>query len=178
MPEWTPGDPQAPIGWTYTLDGNLVWGHGDPVDPSTLFGPDFVAIRDRVASLGYFLTVTDIQNAALAIEESRGMPPMAFLSTASETAEPNKTIGGHAQRVTVRLSILFAIGMERAADDGNDMAEQLRKALIRLMMGWVPPGAAGPLNYDRYAVRAIGDGLFWGEVLFLTSYRLSDLQRG
>lgn len=175
MPEWTETEEQ-PVGWTYTLDGNLVWGQGAPVDPSTIFGPDFAAIRDRVASLGYFVTVTDIQNAAMAIEDSLGVPPMAFLSTASETAEPNKTIGGHDQRVTARLSILFAIGTERAAHDGKDAAEQLRKAIIRLLIGWTPPRALGPLNYDRYLVRSVGDGLFWGEVLFVTTYRLSNLQ--
>lgn len=175
MSEWTNTDAD-PIGWAYTLDGNLVWGQGSPVDPSTIFGPDFDAIRDRIASLGYFVTVTDIQSAAMAIEDSLGVPPMAFLSTASETAEPNKTIGGHAQRVTARLSVLFAIGTERAAHDGKDASEQLRKALIRLLIGWTPPGALGPLQYDRYLVRSVGDGLFWGEVLFVTSYRLSDLQ--
>lgn len=177
MTDWTDTD-QAALNWTYTLEGNLVWGEGEAVDPSTIFGPDFAVIRDRVASLGYFLTVTDVQNAALAIEESQGMPPMAFLSTQAETAEPNKTTGGHAQRVTARLSVLFAISMERAAHDGKDMAEQLRKAIMRLLIGWTPPGALGPLNYDRYLVRAIGDGLFWGEVLFVTSYRLSNLQGG
>jgi len=175
MPDWTETEEQ-PVGWTYTLDGDLVWGQGVIVDPSAMFGPDMTAIRDRIKSLGYFLDVSDVQNAAQAIEESMGLPPMAFTSTANEQAEPNKTNGGYAQRVATRLSILFAIATDRAAHDDKDMAEQLRKAIIRLMIGWTPPGALGPLNYDRYAVRAMGEGLFWGEVLFTTSYRLSDLQ--
>lgn len=159
--------------WIKLPDGRFAWGDGDPVDPADAFGPDFTAIRDRVAGLNYFTTVTDIQNAAQAIEESQGIPPMAFVSTASEAAETNKQIGGHAQRVATRVSVLFAIGMDRAAHDDKDFAEQIRKALILTFAGWTPPGALGPLQYERYQPRAMGDGLFWGEVLFLTSYRLT-----
>jgi hypothetical protein len=170
--DWTETE-DAPASWTMTLDGSVVWGEGAPVDPATLFGPDFVAIRDRLATLGYFVTITDVLNAANAIEESEGVPPAAFVSTAAETGQPNKLVGGHAQRVAVRLSILFVVGTERAAHDTKDVTEQLRKAIIRLFMGWVAPGTDSPMNYDRYLPRAMGEGLFWGEVLFTTSYRLS-----
>jgi hypothetical protein len=159
--------------WIKTPEGFFKWGDGDPIDPADAFGPDFNAMRDRVASLEYFTGVTDVQSAAQAIEEAEGIPPMAFLSTASETAQSNKTIGGHAQRVTTRLSVMFAIMTDRAAGDGKDAAEQLRKALVLILAGWTPPGAAGPLQFDRYLPRAMGDGLFWGEVLFVTEYRLT-----
>jgi hypothetical protein len=172
MSDWSNTNP-APLGWTLTLNGVLQWGEGDPVDPATLFGPQLQPIRDRVAELGYFRTVADAQDAVNAIEEAQGLPPMAFVQVVTERASRNRTMGRHGQRVACGISILFAIASDRAAGDTGDMAEQLRKAIIAKMIAWTPPGAAEALDYDRYLVRSIANGLYWGEVVFATSYLLN-----
>ncbi|MBA3668433.1 MAG: hypothetical protein H0W65_12065 [Sphingomonas sp.] len=101
------------------------------------------------------------------------LPPAAFVAVASETAEPNKTIGDFVQRVNVTISILFCVPAERADGKAGDDLEDARKAVIRILLGWVPERALGQLQFQRYLLRASGEGLIWGEVLMTTSYRLS-----
>lgn len=137
------------------------------------FAVDLNSVRDRLATLSYFLSVQNIQDATNALEHLDALPPAAFVSTARETAEKNKVIGGHSQRVSTTISVLFCVPAERAADDAADVVEETRKAVIRILLGWTPAGAGDPLNYERYLLRATGDGLIWGEVLMTTSYRLT-----
>jgi len=145
----------------------------DPLD----FSVDLDSVRDRIKGLKYFVTVEDLAAAseALGNEDSFGfVAPAAFVSVASETAEPNKTIGGrHRQRLTVTLSILFAESSARADRDGTDRADRTRKALIRQLAGWRPNGALGPLQYTRYLIRATGGGYVWGEVMLATTADLT-----
>jgi hypothetical protein len=139
------------------------------------FGIDLEDVRKRFLGMGYFLSVTDIQAASEALSDPDAfgfLPPAAFVSIASETAEPNKTIGGHAQRVNVLLSMLFAIPSARADREADDEVEQVKRAVIRMGVAWKPKGAGAALDYSRYVLRATGGGLVWGEVLFSTSYQL------
>ena len=139
------------------------------------FGIDLEDVRQRYLGMKYFVSVTDIQAATEILRDPDAMgfvPPAAFVSIASETAEPNKTIGGHAQRVNVTLSILFAVPSARLDHGADDEVEQTRKAVIRMGLAWRPKGAAAALDYQRYLLRASGQGLVWGEVLFSTSYQL------
>lgn len=135
------------------------------------FGIDLSTIVDRLLGLGYFVLVEDLQEAAVTIENETAVPPAAFVGVASETAELNKLIGGRAQRVTCRISILFVEMLSRADGALVDTIEQTRKAIIRQLVGFTPGRALSALEYERYQPRAQGDGLFWGEVIFVTSYR-------
>lgn len=136
------------------------------------FGVDLETVRERLAGLKYFTAVSTLQEASLEIENLTGIPPLAFVSTVSETAELNKLIGAWSQRVTTRVSVLFCVPAERAAGDARDDLEETRKAVIRILLAWTPDGADSPLQYDRFLLRASRDGLIWGEVIMRTLYHL------
>lgn len=142
-------------------------------DPLLDFAIDLDDVRERLKGLGYFNDVQDAESAALAIQEENGRPPMAYVSVASETAEKNKTIGGHSQRVSVVLSVLFSQQLALGTGETRDAIEETRKSIIRLLTAWTPKGAGDALNYERYLIRGYGVGVIWAEVLFRTSYRLT-----
>jgi hypothetical protein len=143
-------------------------------DPALEFAVDLDSVRDRVATLGYFNGVTTIQDGTSAYENLDLLPPWAFVSVASEKASPNKLQGGgHRQRVAVSLSILFAVPAERADKKAGDEVEDARKAVIRILLAWTPGRAIKACEYERYQLRASGDGLVWAEVLMGTEYFLS-----
>ena len=140
------------------------------------FGIDLDAVRERIKALQYFVSVTDVRSAVEAIEEEFATTPAAFVSVASETGGPNifvKGAGGHSQLIECTLSVLFVEQAARFDRLAPDQVEQTRKALIRQLTAWTPAGAARALEYDRYLPRASGGGLFWGECLFRTRYRLT-----
>lgn len=137
------------------------------------FAVDLESVRDRLSSLKHFNSVTNLQAAANALENMNALPPAAFVSIVSETAEPNKVVGGHSQRVTASVSVLFCVAAESASDSAGDELEETRRAVIRILIGWTPVNAEAAFNFDRYLLRAQGDGLIWGEVLMRTRYRLT-----
>lgn len=141
-------------------------------DEALNFAVDLDSVRDRLRQLSYFNSVTTLQEATLDLENMAVLPPAAYVATASETAEPNKLIGTISQRVTTRISTLFCVPAERADEKTRDELEDARKAVIRILLGWTPDGAEKALAYDRFLLRASRDGLLWGEVLMLTTYRL------
>jgi len=142
--------------------------------PELEFAVDLSDVRDRLAALRYFNGVTDIEDATNVIETLSALPPWAFVSVASETAEANRiAAGGHSQRVTVDVSVLFCVPAESRAEDTGDVVERTRRAVIRILLAWTPKGAESPFNYSRYLLRATGDGLVWGEVIMRTRYRLT-----
>ncbi len=141
-------------------------------DPTLDFGPDLDHVRRRVADLSYFNSVTDLQAATVAIVEMNALPPAAFVSIASETAEPNKLVTTISQRVNVTISTLFCVPVERASGCAGDEMDETRRAVIRILLGFTPDRAEKPLEYDRFLLRVSEDGLIWGEVLMRTCYRL------
>lgn len=141
-------------------------------DPLSLAGVDLVNIRDRLKSLSFFNFVEDIQSAAQIIEGDISFnPPAAFVMIESESFEKNRyAAGGHAQRATVIISVLYCIPSQRAAGDLSDEVEQAKRAVRDQLRGWKPKGAQIALDAFRYRVRLISDGLIWSEWLFRTSY--------
>jgi hypothetical protein len=143
-------------------------------DPALDFAINLQSIRDRLDGLGYFVSVTDILDASEALDQTLpGLPPAAFVGVTSERAERNDTIGGHYQRVRVEIGILFVESAARFDREAKDQLEDTRRAVIRILVGFVPEGTHDRLSYARYRVANISDGLVWGEVTFTTSYRLS-----
>lgn len=142
-------------------------------DPLLDFAIDLDDVRERIRGMNYFLSVEDAESAAIAIQEENARPPAAFVSVASETAAPNKTIGGHSQEVSVVLSVLFSQQLALASGETRDAIEETRKAIIRLLTAWTPKGAGKALEYERYLIRGYGVGVIWAEVLFRTRYRLT-----
>lgn len=140
------------------------------------FGVDLEDVRERLSSLKYFTTVERLQDFVLDIEEGvSGTPPLAYVSVASETAEPNKLSGGPdawSQRVTVTVSVLFCIPASRADEKPMDDVEDARKAVVRMLLAWTPKGAESPFQFARFLLRDSRDGLIWSEVLMRTSYHL------
>lgn len=144
----------------------------DPLD----FAINLDDVRDRAKGLGYFLSVTDILEAAEALDPERGVaarPPAAFVAVSSERAGANKLIQGYAQRVEVEVAVLFVESAARADRQSRDQLERTRKAVIRQFLNWRPGGAEKGLEYLRYRVVSVGNGLAWGEVTFRATYRLS-----
>lgn len=140
------------------------------------FGIDLESVRQRVLALNYFTSVTDVLDASEALDGLlAGLPPAAFVGVANERAAPNKIIGGHSQRTSVEVAVLFAESAARADRRSHDQLERTRKAVIRQLVAWQPAGGERGLNYVRYRVVSIGDGLAWGEATFETTYLLSTL---
>lgn len=146
-----------------------------PIDPLD-FGVDLEEVRQRAQALGYFVSVTDILDATEALDAERGIPaspPAAFVAVSSERAGSNDLIQGFAQRVEVEISILFVESATRFDRKSRDQLERTRKAIIRQFVAWTPRNTQRGLEYRRYRVISIGNGLAWGEVTFGAVYRLS-----
>lgn len=137
------------------------------------FGVDLKSVRDRLLAVGYFLDVFDMLDLADAMEEAPAIPPAAFVQVAGESAEPNVLIQGYRQRVTISLSVVFVESAARLDRTTKDKLERTRKMIIRQLIGWKPTGADKALEFDRYLLRAVGEGLVYGECLFRTSYSLT-----
>jgi hypothetical protein len=138
------------------------------------FAINLGSVRDRLVALEYFLSVTDILAASEALDDTvPASPPAAFVAVSRESAEPNKLIGAHAQRVNATLAVLFVESAARFDRSAKDQLERTRKAVIRQLVAWTPDGAGHPLNYVGYRVAGMDDGLVWGEASFATSWRLS-----
>jgi len=114
-----------------------------------------------------------LQDSTVVVDQMQAVPPAAFVSITRESGEPNKTIGGFSQRVNVTISTLFCVPAERADGKAGDDLEDTRKAVIRILLGWIPDRADSMLQFQGYSLRAAGEGLLWGEVLMTTSYRLT-----
>lgn len=120
-----------------------------------------------------FLTTSDWSSATDAIDNGNGAPPAAYVSLAREQAEPNRlSSGGRAQRVRSTVSVLFCLPSERADDERADPVEIARGSIIAKLIGFTPRGAVKGFDYAGWGLRAEGDGLVWGEVLFATSWDL------
>lgn len=133
---------------------------------------DLKDIRDRVQNLDIFLSVEDTISAAEAMETFNAPPPAAFVSTSAERARPNELATGHRQRVDQTVSVLWALGAERAHRDGDPM-EEVKGKLLTSLVAWQPKGSAKPLEYVSYGVRFIGEGLIWGEILLVGAYHIT-----
>jgi len=142
----------------------------DPLD----FGIDMASVQARLELLGYFRAVEDVLGASEALDQTvPAAPPAAFIGIGRENATPNDVIGGgHRQRVTTELAVLFVELASRFDGATKGQMEQTRKAIIRQLIGWKPIGAQVPLEYAAYRIVEIGNGLAWGEVTFTTTYRV------
>lgn len=136
------------------------------------FAVDLEDVRKRLCSVAFFNDVSTLQEATLELDNLSGIPPLAFVSTVSETGEPNRLIGAWSQRVTTRISVLFCVPAERADGKPRDVVEETRKAVMRILLGWTPAGAESALEFDRFLLRASRDGLIWAEVIMRTVYHL------
>lgn len=141
---------------------------------------DLGAIRARVRDMEKtpgkkrFKSVGGVLEAADAMENIPGRPPMAFVAIASERGQPNTTQGIHDQKVNSVIAVLMCLATERRDDavQLTDDAEETRLAVIGTLTGWTPPGARKALNYDGYRVVRMSQGLAWLEAAFSTGWRL------
>jgi hypothetical protein len=145
-----------------------------PFDPPLDFGIDLASIRDRVRDLGYFNAVETVERALLAFEGLGVLPPAAFVSTASESAVRLGTIGGpETYRVTTDISTLFCIPAEQRDDGALDIIEKARRSVMIQLVNWTPEGAETPLRYRRWLIKAVAEGLIWGEVITFADWRFT-----
>jgi hypothetical protein len=136
-----------------------------------LVAVDLAAVRDRIGALGLFTAVSDVADAAEAMEVGT-RTPAAFVAVSRETATPNRTQGVHDQAVEVDLAVLFVISAQRADQRRNDAVEELRLAVMGTLSGWQPPGASKALDYSGFRVVHMAGGLVWCECSFRTGWRL------
>lgn len=143
---------------------------------------DLSDVRDRVRNITApiapgvdgFLSVSDWSSATDALDNGTAIPPAAYVTLSREQPEPNRlSSGGRAQRVRATISVLFCLGADRADDERADPIEVARGAIIANLVGYKPSGALKGFDYAGWSLRAEGDGLVWGEVLFNTSWDLT-----
>lgn len=132
---------------------------------------DLGDVRDRLEALALFTAVSDVVDAAEAME-SGTRTPAAFVAVSRETATPNRTQGLHDQAVAVQLSVLFVLNSQRADGRRVDAVEALRLPVIAQLAGWTPAGASKALDYDGFRIVRMGGGLIWCECSFTTGWRL------
>lgn len=132
---------------------------------------DLDAVRDRIREIQDLSFVGDAVDAADAIENMVAPTPCAYVSVARESGSPNKnSTGRHTQVITADISVLFALASQRAAADLKDKVEATRSAITDQMIGWTPSGGELPFDFVSYSVRFMGQGMFWGEILFRSKY--------
>lgn len=134
---------------------------------------DLEAVGVAAEELELFHSVEGVVSGADAMTYGTAPPKSAYVSTARETAEPNKMTGRHRQRITQTVSILFTIAGERLDGARNDELEQVKNALLERFAGWRPPGADSVFQYVSFQVVQIADGLIWGESLFAAPYHFT-----
>lgn len=132
---------------------------------------DLAATRDRLESIGKFASVSDVVDAAEAMD-SGTRTPACFVAVSRETASPNRTQGVHDQAVEVQLSVLFVVASQRADGRRVDAVEELRLPVIQSLAGWTPPGASKALDYDGFRIVRMAAGHIWCECSFRTGWRL------
>jgi hypothetical protein len=126
-----------------------------------------------VPGVAGFISVSDWSSATDAINNGDAVPPACYVSLSAETPEKNRrAAGGRAQLVRSRISTLFCLPSQRADDERADPIEIARGALIAKLVGFKPGGALAGFDYAGYSLRAEGDGLVWGEVLFAGAWDL------
>jgi len=74
--------------------------------------------------------------------------PAAYIMPGSETAAPNKMLGGHAQEVVERFTILI---VAKNVSDQSGLAAQvelsdLSRKVRAALLGWQPTGEHTPVN--------------------------------
>ena len=128
------------------------------------------AIGDRLDDMDW-QHIGDAVDAADAMTNGSAPVPAVYVSTARETAAPNRNqTGRHTQMITQMVSVLFVVGSQRADAALNDDVEERRDQIIERLMGWTPPGAGLPLDYASFSVRFAEAGEIWGELLFQSRY--------
>jgi nitrous oxide reductase len=131
---------------------------------------DLKAIADQISDMDW-QHVGDVVEAADAMTNDVAPVPAAYISTAREQALPNRnSTGRHSQMVMAQISVLCAIGAQRADAQLTDEVEERRDQIIDRLMGWTPTKAALPLDYVSYSVRFMDQGTVWFELLFATKY--------
>lgn len=127
---------------------------------------DLEAVRERVHGLGFSHT-GDVVEAADAMENMSAPTPAAYISTARESAARNKNATGrHTQIIEQTVSVLMALGAQRADGKLRDDVEEKKNAVIESLMGWTAPGAETPFNYLSFSVRFMAQGIVWTEAMF------------
>src|SRR3712207_6508185 len=92
-------------------------------------GIDLASIRTRVRDSGLFMQVHDVLTLAQAVNNPGSFANQAFVVLTTESAEPNRTMGAHRQRISARLSIAFVLQAQTTARDRSDVVEATRKTL-------------------------------------------------
>lgn len=131
---------------------------------------DLGTIRKRVNSSGLFTQVRDVLSLADAVNNPGANLKTAFVVLTQETAEPNRTMGAHRQRVAARISVAFPLQAQTVGMDRSDEVEAMRSTLKNHLAGFVPDGAETGLDYASSRIQSIARGFVWVELMFDTKY--------
>jgi hypothetical protein len=99
-----------------------------------------------------FTYVGDAVDAADAIENMAAPVPAAYVSTARESAAPNRnSTGGIRRWSTADLSVLLAVGRSaRTPAAGRPVDSWKKRDVIDKLIGWTPSGANLPFDYVSF----------------------------
>lgn len=101
--------------------------------------------------------------------------PAAWVVPLREDARPAPAANAVRQVQTITFGVLLAVGDRRdrrgeaAGDELDDVKQDVHAALI----GWTPPGAAGPVEYAGGEVLEVETAALW----WLAKYRVNDILR-
>jgi hypothetical protein len=131
---------------------------------------DLLSIRTRVKESGMFTQVRDVLSLADAVNNPGANLKTAFVVLSQESAEANRTMGVHRQRVSARISVAFPLQAQTIAMDRSDEVEAMRSTLKNHLAGFVPTGAETGLDYASSRIQSIARGFVWVELLFDCRY--------
>jgi hypothetical protein len=131
-----------------------------------------IALTDVIARLqselvpGTFKAVSGAGELQAAADQLKASPS-AFVLPSQDRAGPD-TAGTQLVRQRVVQQISVVIGLSNLGPKGDrqfDALDELRKCLMRTLIGWTPEGSIEPLNYagGRMLIMDFELGLlFWG----------------
>jgi hypothetical protein len=131
---------------------------------------DLASIQQRVKTCGLFVQVHDVESLADAVRNPGSYAKQAFVVLPKETAEPNKLMGGHRQRVSARIAVSFNVQAQAIAPHRHALVEPLRSAVKNWLAGWTPTGAETALDYAYSDISSIQNGFIWVNVFFDCKY--------
>lgn len=137
--------------------------------------PDAAVIVERLRDAAGFRAVGGAADLATAYAAPQPTVPAAYVVMQAESGAANALGNDRVeQRITVRFAVVIAA--RNVADaTGNAVAAEivaLRRAVMELLLGWLPAWAIAGCEYVRGALADFKAGLMWWQDEFSTEYLL------
>ena len=126
-------------------------------------------LHDWTARLSAHIEDTDIRGAAdLAAARDAHQRNTVYVMYQAEDAEANRRSCGVQQRVLTDMLIVLAACNRRGTlkEELVTELEALRGRVRSALLGWTPPGAAGPVVFRSGQLTRLSDAVIWWQDVY------------